>query len=106
MGRAVTRLSGLFCWEAYVRLGHELEDTPELFSASLYWDTRNVTHMDRKFARGHFNGALNHLNVSRVTTFHGTFLDANDFNRPPVEREGHDRYVRGGAPIRRHGAVS
>ena len=52
----MTRLSGLFCWEAYVRVGHELEDTPELFSASLYWDTRNVTHLDRTFARGHING--------------------------------------------------
>jgi hypothetical protein len=89
---AVTRLSRLFDWRAYVRSGNELDDevratyryfdTVRLFSANLYWDTRNVTHMVRTFAGCRFVGELNHLNVSRVTTFEEAFRGVEGFSGP------------------------
>jgi hypothetical protein len=111
---AVTRLSYLFCWRAYVNDAHVLDaddhsvdyfDTVRLFSANLYWDTRNVTHMDGAFAGGRFDGALNHLNVSRVTTFQDAFRDAEDFRgpldlwRPRREPDTTDMFTRA-APYR------
>jgi hypothetical protein len=78
---AVTRLSGLLDWGAYMHLDGDF-GAVQYFSANLYWDTRNVTHMERAFAEGEFDGKLDHLDVSRVTTFHETFRDAQEFDQP------------------------
>ena len=79
---AVTGMSFLFDWRAYAEIVDDDVDTVRRFSANLYWDTRNVTHMERTFAEGEFDGKLDHLDVSRVTTFHETFRDAQEFNQP------------------------
>jgi hypothetical protein len=90
----VTDLGGLFDPNAYRQpagqRGDEIyEESAEgvvrdimNFSANLYWDTRNVADMSSTFARSSFNGRIGHLNVSRVTTFAGTFHENDAFDQP------------------------
>jgi hypothetical protein len=62
--------------------------------------SNNGTDKPRTFAHGRFDGALNHLNVSRVTTFREAFYGAEDFRGPldlwrPPREPNMDRMFRG-----------
>jgi hypothetical protein len=78
----VKNFSGAFQYNGDARRGHVRPVQLRDFSADLYWDTSVAENMTGMFASCAFNGAIDHLDVSRVRSFRSMFWSNRVFDRP------------------------